>query len=80
MMEQNWQNDPVKSPEIQEIILVIVLVSLLPNFQNKLEITQSECYCKLLYGKQDLRWIAWQGKQGFISEFISRWEFMQSIK
>jgi hypothetical protein len=21
MMEQNWQNDPVKSPEIQEIIL-----------------------------------------------------------
>ena len=39
MMEQNWQNDPVKSPEIQEIILSNRIGIIAAELSKRLEIT-----------------------------------------
>mgnify|MGYP001529689682 CR=1 FL=1 len=68
MMEQNWQNDPVKSPEIQEIILSNRIGIIAAELSKRLEITPEHCNC---FMKARLALTCMTRKQGFIFMVIS---------
>lgn len=69
MMEQNWQNDPVKSPEIQEIILSNRIGVIAAELSKRLEIAPVRaCNC---FMKVRLALTCMTRKQGFIFMVIS---------
>ena len=69
MMEQNWLGDPVKSPEIQEIILSNRIGSIAAELAKRLEIAPIRAL--QLFMKARLVLTCMTRRQGFISMAIS---------
>ena len=71
MMEQNWLGDPVKSPEIQEIILSNRIGSIAAELAKRLEIAPIRALQLFYVLKARLVLTCMTRRQGFISMAIS---------